>query len=455
MTQGGEPSYLSPRARMMPFSLFVLRFSAFAAFVAVSLAGVSAPASAATGDVYVHAGANFKPVTVAVTPFVGEVAGDKIDSIVSNDFARSVFLLPVNPTSFPETVSNPDVRPNIDAWKTANAQFVLTGRVLHPDNGHVTAQFRLWDTSTGEQVAGEQYTTEAANERRVGHMIADSVFTRVTGEKGFFDSRVVFVDESGPKDKRRKRLAVMDADGANVKTLGGGDLVVTPRFSPSAQQVAYMSFGEADPRVTLLNLETGQREAVGNFHGMTFAPRFSPDGQKIVMSLSDGASSNLYTMDLRTHATTRLTDTAAIDTSPTFSPDGSQIAFESDRGGTQQIYVMSSSGGPAQRISFGEGKYSTPVWSPRGDLIAFTRIKGGLFGIGVMKPDGSGERILVEGFHNEGPTFAPNGLYVMFFRDTEGSGGPKIYMTDIFGHGEFLVPTPNYASDPSWGPLMH
>ncbi len=416
-----------------------------------------APASADTGDVYVHAGANFKPVTVAVTPFLGEEGGDKIDGIVSNDFARSIFLLPVNPTSFPETISNPDVRPNIDAWKTINAQFVLTGRVLRPDNRHVTAQFRLWDAATGEQVAGEQYTTEAANARRVAHMIADSVFSRVTGEKGFFDSRIVFVDETGPKDKRRKRLAVMDMDGADVKTLGGSgeELVVTPRFSPSAPQVAYMSFGAAEPKVTLLNLETGQREAVGNFPGMTFAPRFSPDGQQIVMSLSEGANSNLYTMDLRTRATTRLTDTSAIDTSPTFSPDGSQIAFESDRGGSQQIYVMSSTGGPAKRISFGEGKYSTPVWSPRGDIIAFTRIKGGSFGIGVMKPDGSGERILVEGFHNEGPTFAPNGLYVMFFRDFGGSGGPKIYMTDIFGHGEFLVPTPDYASDPSWGPLMH
>jgi TolB protein len=427
---------------LLAFSPFVLRPS---------------PAAAAAGDVYVHAGPNFKPVNIAVTPFVGDDGADKIGGVVANDFARSIFLLPVNPSSFPEQVTNPDERPNVDAWKGANAQFVLTGRLIKPDPQHVTAQFRLWDVATGEQVAGEQYTSEAANARRVAHMISDSVFSRVTGEKGFFDSRVVFVDESGPKEKRRKRLAVMDTDGANIKYVGGGSdsLVVTPRFSPSAQQVAYMSFGEADPKVTLLNLETGQREAVGNFPGMTFAPRFSPDGQDIVMSLSDGASSNLYTMDLRSRATTRLTDTTAIDTSPSYSPDGSQIVFESDRGGSQQIYVMSGAGGPAKRISFGDGRYSTPVWSPRGDLIAFTRIKNGSFGIGVMKPDGTGERILVEGFHNEGPTFAPNGLYVLFFRDSGGTGGPKVYMTDIFGHGEFLVPTPNYASDPSWGPLMH
>jgi TolB protein len=435
---------------------FVLRLSALAALALSPVVLATPQASAAEGDVYVHAGQNFKPVSIAVTPFAGDDGGDRIGSVVANDFARSIFLLPVNPSSFPETVTNPDQRPNVEVWKNANAQFVLTGRVLRPDPAHVTAQFRLWDTATGEQVAGEQYTSETSNARRVAHMISDSVFTRVTGEKGFFDSRVVFVDESGPKEKRRKRLAVMDMDGGNVKYLGSGDnLVVTPRFSPSAQQVAYMSFGSSDPKVTLLNLETGQREAVGNFPGMTFAPRFSPDGQQIVMSLSDGASTNLYTMDLRSRATTRLTDTSAIDTSPSYSPDGSQIAFESDRGGSQQIYVMSATGGPAKRISFGEGHYSTPVWSPRGDLIAFTRIKNDSFGIGVMKPDGTGERILVEGFHNEGPTFAPNGLYVLFFRDSGGSGGPKIYMTDIFGHGEFLVPTPSYASDPSWGPLMH
>jgi len=440
---------------MMPFPVVSRRRAV--ALLGAAWAGLAmAPARAATGDVYVHAGANFKPVTIAVTPFAGDDGPDKISPVVANDFARSIFLLPVNPSSFPEAVTNPDARPNLDAWKTVNAQFVLTGRILKTSPGQVTAQFRLWDVATGEQVAGEQYTSEAANARRVAHMIADAVFSRVTGEKGFFDSRVVFVDESGPKEKRRKRLAVMDMDGGNIKYLGGGDsLVVTPRFSPSAQQVAYMSFGSADPRVTLLNLETGQREAVGNFPGMTFAPRFSPDGQRIVMSLSDGATSNLYTMDLRSRETTRLTNTSAIDTSPTFSPDGSQIAFESDRGGSQQIYVMSAAGGEAKRITFGEGHYSTPVWSPRGDLIAFTRIKGESFGIGVMKPDGSGERILVEGFHNEGPTFAPNGLYVMFFRDSGGSGGPKIYMTDIYGHAEFLVPTPSYASDPSWGPLLN
>ena len=417
---------------------------------------LAASEARAAGDIYVHAGANFTPVTIAVTPLLGDDGATKVGGVLGADLAHSIFLQPIQAASFPEQISNPDAKPNMDAWKTVNAQFVVTGRVTRTDPAHLTAAFRLWDTATGEQVAGQQYTTEGANSRRVAHMIADAIFTRVTGEKGFFDSRVVFVDESGSKEKRRKRLALMDMDGGNVKYLTNGDnLVVTPRFSPSAQQVAYMAYGAGEPKVVLLNLETGQRDSVGSFAGMTFSPRFSPDGQRIIMSQAEGANASLYALDLRSRASTRLTDTPAIDTGPSYSPDGSQIAFESDRGGAQQIYVMSASGGPAKRISFGDGRYSTPVWSPRGDLIAFTRQKGDGFAIGVMKPDGTGERILTEGFHNEGPSFAPNGLFVMFFREAGGAGGAKIFMDDIFGHGEFQVPTPGYASDPSWGPLLN
>jgi TolB protein len=418
-------------------------------------AALAASPSFAAGDVYVHAGSNFTPVNIAVTPLQGDVGEAKIGAVLVNDFARSVFLSPLNSTSFPEAIANPDAPPNFDAWKTVNAQFVLTGKVGRAEGGKIAAQFRLWDVAAGQQVAGQQYSTESANSRRVAHLIADAVFSRVTGETGFFDSRVVFIDETSSKAQRRKRLALMDMDGANIKYLTNGDhLAVTPRFSPTQQQVAFMSFGDGDPRVTVLNLETGQRTPVGQFSGMTFAPRFSADGQHLLLSLSNGSTSNIYLTDLRGGATTQLTDTNAIDTSPCYSPDGSQIVFESDRGGAQQLYIMGAGGGAAKRISFGEGRYSTPAWSPRGDLIAFTRQKEGLFAIGVMKPDGSGERIITEGYHNEGPTFSPNGLFVMFFRDPGGESGAKIYMADIFGHGEFVVPTPSYASDPSWGPLM-
>lgn len=403
-----------------------------------------------------RAGGSFQPINVAVAPFVGDEPARTITSVTINNFKRSVFLKPIDSANLPADAAPPDQAPHLDAFKTLNAQFVVTGRSQRAGDGRLKTEFRLFDVTTGEQVAGQQFVTDAANTRRVAHLLSDAVFTRITGEKGFFDTRVVFVDETGSKDKRRKRLAIMDQDGANVRYLTSGDeLVVTPRFSPSSQDVAYMSFGaDGDPKVLLMNIENSQREVVGNFPGMTFSPRFSPDGQKVIMSLAQGSETNLYTMDLRTRTTTRLTDTNAIDTAPSYSPDGSQIAFESDRGGSQQIYVMGAHGGGAKRISFGGGRYSTPVWSPKGDYIAFTKQNAGNFAIGVMKTDGSGERILTEGFHNEGPTWAPNGLFLMFFRDSGGAGGPKIHMVDVFGRAEFTVPTPGYASDPAWGPLQ-
>ena len=399
-------------------------------------------------------GGNFQPVSIAVTQFAGD-GGDQITSIITNNFNHSVFLAPIDPNTFVDHPQNPDAPIQTASWKQINAQFVVTGRAMLGGNGRLQTEFRLWDVSTGQQIAGQQYVTDPNNARRVAHIISDAIFSRITGEKGFFDTRIVFVDETGSRQERRKRLAIMDQDGANVRYLTRGDeLVVTPRFSPSSQDITYMSFGETDPKVLLLNIESGQREVVGNFPGMTFAPRFSPDGQKIIMSLSQGASSNLYAMDLRSHQTTRLSSSNAIDTSPCYSPDGSQIVFDSDRGGTQQLYVMPATGGDAQRISFGDGMYSTPVWSPRGDYIAFTKQVEGQFAIGVMKPDGSGERILTEGFHNEGPTWAPNGLFLMFFRDPGAESGSHIFMRDLFGRAEFPVPTPSYASDPAWGPLL-
>ena len=290
----------------------------------------------------------------------------------------------------------------------------------------------------------------------MAHIIADAIYQRLTGETGYFDTRIVYVDESGPRNNRVKRLAIMDQDGANQRFLTDGrSIVLTPRFSPTRQEITYMSYEGGQPQVYLLQLETGQRELVGNFPGMTFAPRFSPNGQQIVMSLlRDDGNSNIFAMDLRSRNTTRLTTSNAIDTSPSYSPDGSQIVFTSDRGGRAQIYVMSASGGDPKRISFGDGTYSTPVWSPRGDLIAFTKQTRGEFQIGVMRTDGSGERILSSGFLQEGPTWAPNGRVVMFFRQPAGSAGPQLYSIDLTGRNEQKIPTANYGSDPAWSPLL-
>jgi TolB protein len=416
-------------------------------------------AAAAPAQIDVTQG-NIQPVPIALPDFIGGNPNDgdvgrNVAAVIAGNLKRSGLFAIVDPAAYIERISSFDVIPRFPDWRTINAQALVTGRMTRQPDGRLKAEFRLWDVFAGQQLTGQQYFTVPDNWRRIAHIISDAIYERLTGEKGYFDTRIVFVDESGPKDRRIKRLAIMDQDSANLRYLTrGDDLVLTPRFSPSTQEVTYMSFGQREPRVVLLNIETGQREIVGNFAGMSFAPRFSPDGQRVIMSLQRGGNSNLYVLDLRSKALSQLTNTAAIDTAPSYAPDGARICFESDRGGSQQIYLMPAAGGAAQRISFGEGSYSTPVWSPRGDYIAFTKIGGGSFAIGIMKPDGSGERILTAGFHNEGPTFAPNGRVLMFFRDPGGDSGPSLYTIDITGRNEQKVQTPGYASDPAWSPLL-
>lgn len=399
---------------------------------------------------------NVEPLPIALTNFSGEAVGAEILAVIENNLKNSGLFKIIDRSAFIETGLALDQTPRFEDWKQINAQALVNGAVTTLPDGRIRADFRLWDVFAGDELTGQRFDIQPQFWRRVAHIISDRIYEALTGEKGYFDTRVVFVDESGPKSKRIKRLAIMDQDGANVKTLTqGGDLVLTPRFSPTRQEVTYMSFEGGQPRVYLLQIETGQREVVGNFPGMTFSPRFSPDGQKVIMSLEQGGNANIYTMDLRSRNTTRLTNSNSIDTAPSYSPDGSQIVFESDRGGRQQLYVMSAGGGDANRISFGAGSYSTPVWSPRGDLIAFTKQSGGKFLIGVMRPDGSAERILTEGFHNEGPTWAPNGRVLMFFRESRGeSGGPKLFSIDLTGYNERQITTPSFASDPAWSPLL-
>lgn len=400
------------------------------------------------------------PIPVAIPLFLGDDAqlAGEISDVVQADLERSGLFQPLDRASFLEQVRDVNAAPRFPDWRSIKADALVVGRVVKTGDGKVGAEFRLWDVVSGKQLAGQRFSTAQANWRRIGHLIADQVYERLTGEKGYFDTRVVYIDETGPKDKRTKRLAIMDQDGANVRLLSQGqELVLTPRFSPTNQEITYMSYTRDQPKVFIMNLETGQRELVGDFPGMTFAPRFSPDGQRVVMSLGtpDGESS-IYELDLRSRQSRRLTQSGGIDTGPSYSPDGRQIVFESDREGSQQLYVMNADGSGVRRITNGDGRYSTPVWSPRGDYIAFTKQTSGRFLIGVMKPDGSGERVLTEGYHNEGPTWAPNGRVLMFFRESQGaSGGPKIHSVDITGYNERQVATPAFGSDPAWSPLLN
>ena len=402
-----------------------------------------------------------EPLPIAILGFesgqgIQSAIGDDIAAILQADLERSGLFRPLDRDAFIETNLRATSRPRFGDWRIINAQALVTGRTQQLPDGRLSIEFRLWDVFAEQQMTGLQFYTTPNNWRRVGHLIADAIYERLTGETGYFDTRIVYVEESGPKQNRKKRLAIMDQDGYNPRRLTSGDkLALTPRFSPTAQEITYLSYARNSPRVYLLNIETGQQEIVGDFPGMTFAPRFSPDGQKIIMSLERNGNSNIYSLDLRTRVTKRLTTTLAIDTAPCYSPDGSQIVFESDRAGTQQLYIMDADGRNVKRISFGNGRYATPVWSPRGDLIAFTKQFEDRFLIGVMRPDGSGERILTEGYHNEGPAWAPNGRVLSFFREKKGkTGGPSLWTVDVTGRNERPMPTPNYASDPAWSPLI-
>jgi TolB protein len=397
------------------------------------------------------------PIEIAIPSFAGDGEGAQVGAdiagVVASDLASSGYFAPIDPSSFLEQITSSDQQPNFDNWRPLKAQALVAGEA-DMSGGKISVKFRLWDVRSQQQLTAFSFSAGQKNWRRLGHKVADEIYKSLTGFDGYFDTRVVFVDESGPKDNRIKKLAIMDQDGFGVRNLTKGrDLVLTPRFSPTSQEITYMSFDGGNPRVYLMNIDTGQREIVGDFPNMSFSPRFSPDGQQVIMSLQDGGNSNIFAMDLRSRQLRQLTNTPAINTAPSFSPDAGQVAFESDRGGQQQIYVMGADGSNQQRVSFGDGRYSTPVWSPDGKWIAFTKQKGGKFSIGVMAPDGSGERILTEGFHNEGPTWSPNSRVIMFFR--ESGSGPQLYSVDVTGYNERKVRTPGLASDPAWSPLLN
>lgn len=406
---------------------------------------------------------NVNPLPVALPDFVGQDSesaqlGADIMRVVSNDLERSGLFRPIDPRSFIEQIKDGNQIPRFADWQGINAQALVSGEVRKVGNGQLEVQFRLWDVLAEKQVAGKSFATPEDNWRRVAHLIADQIYKRLTGEDGYFDSRVVYIAETGNAKKRVKRLAIMDQDGANHMFLTDGrDLVLTPRFDPSMQRIIYLSYGQRTPSVHLYDLETGRVELLGEFDGMSFAPRFSPNGKKVVMTIAKNGNSEIYEMTLANRQMRQITNNPGIDTSPSYSPDGKFITFNSDRGGAQQLYVMNADGSGVKRISYGDGRYGTPVWSPRGDLIAFTKMKGGRFMIGVMRPDGSGERILTESFLDEGPTWSPNGRVIIFSRQKQGydSGDlSKIYSVDLTGYNLRQVITPVDASDPAWSPLL-
>ena len=426
--------------------------------------GLIVPSYAQTERITITEG-TVEPTPIAIADFTDQTGrpgafGRMIAEIISNDLDGSGMFRPEASASLIPPPRTPSIKPDFSEWTPLGVKALLVGSAQESGNGMIEVVFILWDVVTEREIiAGEGEVSEAGL-RRISHQIADLVFESWTGDTGYFDTRIVYVDESGPPERRIKRLAIMDQDGHNHTYLtDGSSLVLTPRFSPQVQEIAYLDYFNDNPNVYLMNVSTGNSELLGTFPGMTFAPRFSFDGKKLIMSLAKDGLTDIYEMDLSTQQVNQLTKSSSIDTSPSYSPDGRKIAFNSDRGGSQQIYVMNANGKNVKRISYGKGRYATPVWSPRGDIIAFTKMFKGEFFIGVMNTDGSGERLLARGFLVEAPTWAPNGRVLMYFKQSptndDGSGGEShLYRIDITGFNERRMVTPSFASDPAWSPIL-
>ncbi|WP_420849878.1 Tol-Pal system beta propeller repeat protein TolB [Phenylobacterium kunshanense] len=440
---------MTKTARSHAGQIMALLFSLLCAITALALA------SPARAEIEINVNrADVQPLPIAVPAFGGGQVGADVSQVIAANLQRSGLFRPLDPASFIEKDLTAAVQPRFGDWKTINAQALVNGQVT-VEGGRLRVDFRLWDVFAEQQLLGLQFTSSPENWRRVAHKISDAVYERLTGEKGYFDTRVVFVAESGARGKTIKRLAIMDQDGANPSYLTGGDsIVMTPRFSPTSQEITYMALRPDSASVYLYNLESGRRESLGSFQGMVFAPRFSPDGGRVAFSVERGGNSDIYVMNLSNRSSSRLTSDPSIDTSPSFSPDGARIVFNSDRSGSPQLYVMGADGSGARRISNGGGRYTTPVWSPTGEFIAFTKQAGGQFHIGVMRPDGSDERLLTTSYLDEGPTWAPNGRVLMFSRETPG-GPPKLWSVDVTGRILQPMPYPGAGSDPAWSPLLN
>ncbi|GBR53106.1 translocation protein TolB [Neokomagataea thailandica NBRC 106555] len=447
-------SFLSDRDAETLSTVFSRRkvLAATAGGLMISPLSAFAQSAAAPGEAEITVDqARQAPIPIVVPSF-GAGLGSQISSVIASDLS-STGLFKVMDGSVP-----PGSTPDFAGLKAQGARAAVAGQAVGSDS--VRVEMRLWDVVSGQQLQGTAYTASQLNWRRIAHIIADVIYERMLGEKGYFDTRIAYIARTGPRRHQITKLALMDQDGFNQRMLTGGQwLTLTPRFNPSRDQVAFMSYANNRPRVYLFDLGSGRQQVLGTFDGISFAPRFAPDGQQVVLSATRGSGSDLYSVDLASGSKRQLTNSGgAIDTSPCYSPDGRQIVFVSDRGGSPQLYVMSASGGGAQRISYGSGQYGSPVWSPRGDLIAFTRIGGGGFSLGVMNPDGSGERILTKGFTVESPTFCPNGRVLAFCRQTaSGAGGAgfssAIGTVDITGFNERILHTGTGASDPAWSPM--
>jgi TolB protein len=395
------------------------------------------------------------PATQATPAGDTATLGRQIAEVISADLERSGLYAPQGPGGVRAIAMGEVTSPQFPGWRGSGAENLVQGFVRADAAGNLTVGCYLYDLALGTELARNGFVVQPRDWRRAAHRCADAIYSRLSGESPFFDSRIAYIAETGPKDNRIKRLAIMDSDGANHRFITNGQaLAISPRFSPDYSRIAYVSYLNNRVRVFVYDVGAGTQRAVFESANTTFAPRWSPDGRFILFSMAVAGNTDIYRIPAEGGTPRRLTDHPGIDVGGSYSPDGNRIVFESDRSGGQQLYVMNADGSSQQRISFGGGRYATPEWSPRGDLIAYTRISGN-FRIGVMTPSGGGERLLTDDWQDEGPTWAPNGRVIQFFRTTQGRNGTsRIFQVDLTGVNLRRIPTPVDGSDPAWGPIL-
>lgn len=380
--------------------------------------------------------------------------GKEIARVITANLRNNGLFKPTGPDALPQPGFAQIRAPSWGSWSGRGAEMLVHGFVQARGDGRLSVGCYLYDVALQDELIREGWIVPPADWRRAAHKCSDLIYSRLTGEDPFFDSRIAYIAETGPKDKRVKRLAVMDSDGANHRFLTlGSATALTPRYSPDYKRLLYLSYVDGNPRLYVYNIGSGKQVLVSQSTNPTFAPRWSPDGRYILYSMAVNGNTDIYRVSSSGGASTRLTTTPGIDIGGSYSPDGNKIVFESDRSGSQQCYVMDADGGNQRRLSFFGGRCATPEWSPRGDQIAFTRIAGD-FNVAVMTPAGRGMRVLTNGWQDEAPTWAPNGRIIQFFRTTRNSGRSSLYQVDLTGENERRLPTPVDASDPAWGPIL-
>jgi TolB protein len=401
---------------------------------------------------------------IAIPPLTSPDSGSKgnemlaiawqATQLVDTDLQQTSEVMPLTPDrkdyySYPEVTA-----PNFPKWRDRGAKALITGFVKSRPDGRYTVGCYVYDVDKGRELAREGYVVIPADLRRAAHKCSGLAYKAITGSPGMFDTRIAYVAETGSPAARVKRIAIMDSDGFNHKYLTAGDtIVLTPRLSPKAAHLAYVSFQGGIPQVRILDLANGEQRPLLPGNAMSFAPRYSPDGSKILFSMMVGANSDIYMVGANGGLPQRLTVSPALDTDASFSPDGSKIVFESDRSGTQQLYVMNADGSQQRRITFTTAAYSAPEWSPDGSFIAFTWRMGDTRRIGIIAPDGTGEKVLTAGPADEEPSWAASSREIVFQR-TNASGRPGIYRVSLDGNAPRRMTVPQDGSDPNWSGTM-